>query len=249
MKNKRWSKKDIDYLIKNYPKTHIDVMMEELSMDKTRIQKKAFRMKIKVIKSNTKDCCKCKKTYPKTLEYFFQKEEKQKTKNGIKTYYGLRHICKNCYADNTRIKKQQKRCEELNCDIGDYQKLWRNIKYNAQKKYPETIGLSKNKRRSVIRKMNNGYAYTTYTKYKKDCSLTISLARRKYDYYDKTKLVDNKLGCRVGIINLTDGYIAMTLGFKVKDVPKEIIETKRLYLQLKREIGETNLTTTTTKTK
>jgi hypothetical protein len=40
-----------------------------------------------------------------------------------------------------------------------------------------------------------------------------------------------------GIVNLTDAYIALTLKAKVKEAPKEMIDFKRLTIQLRRELN------------
>lgn len=182
-----------------------------------------------------KKCNKCEKVYPKTLDYFFQQKTRQKNKNGISIYYGFKHICKKCHSENTKISRQKARCKELNCDLKDYEKR-RWEEYSKKRiKYPEINHLPTNVRTTLRRWIDKGYIFTTYEQYKLDCSLNISLNRRKYTY-DKTKIVDKKLQNRSQIINLTDAYIAYTMGFKVSEVPKEIIETKRLLIKLKREL-------------
>ena len=52
----------------------------------------------------------------------------------------------------------------------------------------------------------------------------------------RTKYFEKITKSKFNALNLTDEYIANRLRINIKELPKEIIETKRLILQLKREI-------------
>ena len=180
-----------------------------------------------------KRCGTCKIEFPKTEEYFFKKIIKQKNKNREAIYYSFRSVCKICYGKDGNKRRVKKRCEDMNCNIDEYSEYWKK-QYSETRTLIKEISHLPNGVQSVIRKkIKDGYVFTTYDKYRIDCRINLSKAKRKYDYGDIDFIPK---GIQTGIIHLTDAYIALSLKQKVKDVPKEMIEFKRLTIQLKREL-------------
>lgn len=180
-----------------------------------------------------KTCVCCKIEFPKNEDYFFKRVIKNKTKNGIVVYNTFRSFCKKCHAKKTEINRIKKRCEEMNCDISDYRDNWKK-QYSETRTHVKGISnLPKGVQNIIRKKVKSGYLFTTYEKYRIDCRKNISKSARKYDYGDIDFVPKNT---QTGIKYLTDGYIALSLGKKVSEVPKEIIETKRLIIKLKREL-------------
>ena len=188
-----------------------------------------------------KKCGTCGIEFPKTEEYFFKRIIKQKNANGETVKYNsFRSVCKQCHAVKMRDAQRNRRCKEMGCSIDEYEMYWQ--KYQRQKltKHAEIKHLPKSIKANLYKAISKGYKFTTYEKYKKDCRINVSKARRKYDYGD-VDFVPQEEKNRCGIKNLTDGYIAATLKSKVGDLPKEIIEVKRLIIKLKRELNITNI--------
>tara|TARA_R110000868_G_scaffold166814_1_gene400969 strand:- start:2876 stop:3445 length:570 start_codon:yes stop_codon:yes gene_type:complete len=180
-----------------------------------------------------KTCGTCKIEFPKTEEYFFKRTIKQQNKNGLAVYYSFKSQCKKCHGlqgNNIRVKK---RCLEMNCEVLDYNKNWRKQYSDTRILFKEITYLPQGVQNVVRRKIQNGYVFSTYEQYRIDCRKNLSKVRRKYDYGDLDFVPK---GTQTGIKHLTDGYIALTMGLKVKEVPKEFIETRRLTILLKREL-------------
>lgn len=185
----------------------------------------------------TKVCTKCKKEFPKTTDFFYGKVVKQKNKKGISIYYLLRAMCKSCNNEHTEKNRIKKRCLELGCSIDEYEEYWRKDLYQKLKKNPNIhgLGLSSGQINVLNKKIKNGYKFTTVEQYKLDCRANVSKCRRKYNYGDisfvTTKQINQKR-----IENISDSYIANSMGLPVSEVPKEILTTKRLIIKLKREL-------------
>ena len=188
----------------------------------------------------TKICNHCNIEFPSTIKFFFKKIVKQKLANGTTaTYNSFKHICKKCWSINQTNKRRIKRCKEMNCKIEDYKKNYLDQYSRTRSRYPEIRHLRESIRTSIRKWIDNGYKYTTYEQYRLDVKKLHSRRRRKYDYGDCNFVSKENLS-RSAIVNLTDAYIALTLNCKVKEVPKDMIETKRLVLKLKRELKLTN---------
>lgn len=188
----------------------------------------------------TKKCCSCGIEFPKTIEFFHKKISKQKLADGsIATYEGFRSQCKKCKREQEEAHRVQRRCEEMGCDVSEYRENWKKQYSQTRTINPELSFLTRRQRITVRNKIKKGYVFTTHEQYKLDCSKSYSKARRKYDYGD-CDFVLQKDKNRIGIKNLTDGYIALTMKSHVDEIPKEIIEQKRLILTLKRELKLTN---------
>ena len=192
------------------------------------------------IANQTKICTKCKNEYPKTTEYFFKRVRKQKLANGeIAVYNSYRSVCKTCHGIQGNERRIKKRCKEMNCNVENYRENWKKQYSKTRTKYPEIKHLPETVQSTLRKWMDNGYNFTTYEQFRLDVRKNISKYRRKYDYGECDFVPQNERN-RCGIKNLTDGYVAMTLGFRVDEVPKSLIANKRLILKLMRELKMTN---------
>lgn len=189
----------------------------------------------------TKICSECKKILPKSQEFFFTKKYKQKTANGIYEYTCLRSTCKKCHTKISTAKHRAKRFAELGCTLENYKETYFKIIAEKRKKYKE-LDIPQKKRTYILKKIRNGYNYTSIEKYnedKKDYQIKSGLLRRKYDYETTEKLTVKMQNQKQHEV-LTDAIIALSLGFSVKEIPKEIIEIQRNIILLKRQAGMTH---------
>jgi hypothetical protein len=167
-----------------------------------------------------KTCIDCKIEYPKTLEYFH--------KNGK----GLISYCKKC--NIKRIKEYRiKNPNHAKKTSFNYYQNNKEIIINKIKEYRIN-----NKEKLNVKKKE------TSKKYRKNNRETIKEKAKKYRENNKEKAKEyrennkekfkqyHKNMCE----NLTDYYIKVRLKKTKEDIPNEIIETKRLTLQLKREL-------------
>lgn len=182
-----------------------------------------------------KKCTCCNLEFPKTEDYFFAKIIKQQNKSGLAIYHSFRAICKNCNNKKGEANRIKKRCKEMNCDISDYRENWKKQYSETRTFVKEITNLPKGVQGVIRKKIKDGYVFTNYEQYRIYCRKNVSRVKRKYDYGNVDFVPKEKLS-KSGIINLTDAYIALTLKAKVKEIPKEIIETKRLTILLKRTL-------------
>jgi hypothetical protein len=192
-----------------------------------------INQKINKIKDIIKKCTSCNLEFPKTDEYFFAKITKQQTKNGLAIYHSFRAICKKCNGKKGEENRLKKRCKEMNCDVSQYRENWKKQYSETRTIIKEISHLPKGVQSVIRTKIKNGYVFTTYEKYRIDCRKNLSKSHRKYDYGDLDFVPK---GTQTGIKHLTDAYIALCLKAKVKEVPKEMLEFKRLTIQIKREL-------------
>ena len=180
-----------------------------------------------------KKCTCCNLEFLKTNDYFFEKVIRQQIKSGLAIYHSFRAVCKSCHAKKGEANRIKKRCKEMNCDVSDYRVNWKK-QYSETRTFVKEIShLPKGCQNVLRKKIKYGYVFTNYEQYRIDCRKNVSLSARKYDYGDLDFVPK---GTQTGIKYLTDGYIAMTLKAKVKEVPKEMIYFKRLTIQIKREL-------------
>lgn len=180
-----------------------------------------------------KKCTCCNLEFPKTEDYFFAKVIKQQNKSGLAIYHSFRAICKRCNNKKTEANRIKKRCKEMNCDVSDYRENWKKQYSETRTLVKEISHLPKGVQSVIRKKIKDGYVFTNYEQYRIDCRKNVSKVKRKYEY-GNIDFVPK--GIQTGIKYLTDGYISLTLKAKVKEVPKEMIEFKRLTIQLKREL-------------
>jgi hypothetical protein len=195
---------------------------------------------MKMKNDNFKKCTSCNLEFPKTKDYFFARVIKQQNKSGLAIYHSFKSICKSCNNIKSEENRIKKRCKEMNCDISDYRENWKKQYSETRTLVKEISHLPKGVKSIIRKKIKNGYIFTNYEQYKIDCRKNISQVMRKYDYGD-VDFVPKEKRDKTGIVNLTDAYIALTLKAKVNEVPKEVIETKRLIIQLKRELKSNNI--------
>lgn len=192
-----------------------------------------------------KTCCTCEKEFPKTTDYFFKKTIKQKNKSGVATYYSFRSDCKTCHGKKGSKRRIKNRCLELECDVSKYREHWK-------KQYSETRTIdteAKNKltkgQYNVYKKMLKDGVVNTLEDYKSKVYKNKHSKPwlRKNHYSGKVFLSEEERQRKNNenkIKNISDAYIVNYLGFKIADVPKEIIEQKRLIIKLKRITNQTN---------
>jgi len=182
-----------------------------------------------------KTCNTCKKEFPKTTEYFFNKVIKQKLSNGKTAVYNcLRSDCKKCHGKKGMEIKIKKRCVQLKCNVSDYRENWKKQYSETRTHFKEFKNYPLDTRKRMNQYKIQGKDISTYENYRKLGRFKLSQIRRKYDY-GNVNIVSKKQLSRSHIDNLTDAYIALTLNKKVSELPKEMIETKRLIIKLKRE--------------
>ena len=193
-----------------------------------------------------KTCGTCKKKLPKNKDYFFVRTSKQKLASGkIAIYKGFRSNCKKCHAVKGEEIRIKKRCKELDCDIYDYRENWK-------KQYSKTRTIN-----LLAKKELTEGQYNTYKSHvKKGLSFDLKEHKervytnkhskpwlRKFNYEGRVFLEDKERRNKTNkhkIENITDTYIVNYLGYKKGELPKELIETKRLLIKLKRELNTTN---------
>ena len=201
---------------------------------------------IPIPKKTEKVCGHCKETFPLTGEYFFTKITKAGTivsKTGkpiSKDCIVFRSICKKCHNIQDLERKHKKVMFANNLStLEDLKKFQKNnfIQGNLKRRkysYPQDLPeIKKEKYRKIIKL---GFDPETYdTEWKKQW-LEKTKANRKYKYpveYDVVpRSVINKHISEI----MTDGFIANRLGFKLEDIPQEIIELKRKQLKFYRDV-------------
>lgn len=200
-----------------------------------------------VPKKTEKACSNCKEVFPLTGEYFYKKVTKKGTiikgKPLSVDSISFRHVCKKCNGLMTMQRKDKKLMikygvsteEELKA-IKMNNKLTagkKNLKYN----YPE--GSTKKEKAKYIKVFAKGYDLETYQEEWKKRWLEKTKANRKYDYPEEYKNVDKlpkSVVLKMQSEHMNDGFIANRLGFKLEDVPQEILELKRKQLKFYRYV-------------
>jgi hypothetical protein len=189
----------------------------------------------------TKYCGGCKKDFPKTNEFFHAKTTKQKLKNGtVAIYQGFRSVCKKCHVIKSVDRCRKKRCKELGCSLDEYESVYRAQRSLSKMKYTELIDIPTASRGRIIRRMDNGYVFTTPEQYKIDWRKDISSARRKYDY-GEVDFVTRKMAQAMQTKHLTKARLALGTNFSANDLPEDIYELKKTIILLKRELKQNNV--------
>jgi len=198
---------------------------------------------VKEIKK-TKTCSRCGNEFPLNDTYFFKKVIKQELANGeIAVYYGYRHLCKKCHAAVTLEKKRKKRYKELGCTESGYKAAYIEQQRFKKIKFKELANVDDKTRAKILRVFRKYgkmfYSEEDYDQHLIEVRKQASLKHRKYDY-GNADFITPKMSSEKYMLNLTNARMAQSLGMSVKDVPEEIIETKRLTIKLKRELGLTH---------
>jgi len=208
-----------------------------------------------------KTCSKCKQTMPATTEYFYvQKRGK----------HGIKSTCKECdkaanrkrrsspearekhrlYAIEWR-KNNPERTKEINKACRDRNKerinrerrerYWNDPEFRAkkieqEKRYKESGGrAASNRKPENMEKARIRSRKRRQDPEKKahDYKRNQQWRRDNKDYLDKLHAKNRN--------QLAPSYVAQTLKMSVKDLTPEVLETKRLIIQLKRELKKNNV--------
>jgi hypothetical protein len=204
-------------------------------------------------KAINKTCGLCKKEFPRTEDYFFIKVIRQKLAGGeIAIYYSFRSDCKKCHGLKGKKRKHKHKSLEHNCTVEEYAqkaKLIGNIRrWEGKRKYHflDDLPISNIKKEWIKQIIRQGYSFTTYEQLladRKEYRKSVMDKKRKIPlpkgFYRLKDIPDKE---RKYLINrrLTEGRLANWLGFKVGELPKEVIETKRLIVELRRIINNNN---------
>ena len=191
---------------------------------------------------SVKTCTCCNVQFPKTEEHFFKKVVKQQNKNGIGIYYSFTAICKKCHGKKGEENRIKKRCLEMNCNVSEYKEKWKE-QYSETRtkdkvsKSQLTINQYSRFLKSGLKEVNIFKDEIEKSKIERDKRISeISKSNRKY-FTDEDKRLALRKYAKNECERLTDSYIANVVMKKpVKELSKEIIETKRLIIQLKREL-------------
>lgn len=191
---------------------------------------------------NIKTCTCCNISFSKTKDYFFVKKIKQQNKSGLAIYYSFKSICKKCHGKKGEENRIKKRCLEMNCNVSDYEEKWKE-QYsktrtkNGLAKSQLTINQYSRFLKSGLKEVNLFKDKTEKSKIERDKRISeISKNKRKY-FTDEDKRIALRGYAKNERERLTDSYIANVVMKKpIKELSKEIIETKRIIIQLKREL-------------
>lgn len=188
-----------------------------------------------------KKCTCCNLEFPKTEDYFFRKTEKQKLASGkIATYHSFRAFCKKCHGKKNEERRIKGRCKVLNCDVSDYRENWKKQYSETRANDFEALSCLSSGQYNNYLKLKKKGLVNNYQDYLNSRSLRISEAAKKRGEQSKWhgKLKERRKEERQRQKErLTDSYVANVVMKKtVKEVPKEMIEFKRLTIQLKREL-------------
>jgi len=199
-----------------------------------------------------KTCGNCNNEYPKTTEYFFIRKIKQKLSTGeIAVYNSFRSNCIKCHKIKAEKRRVEKRCKELNCDVKDYRKNWkqqytetRTIDlYSKEKLTQGQYGFFRTLLKANFVADLESYFKRVIESKKQRNERIRNEALSKKKYFTKE---DKRLALRMYAKNdkdrLTDSYISNQVMKKnISELSPEIIETKRLTIQLKRELKINNI--------
>jgi hypothetical protein len=217
-----------------------------------------FKLKYQPIPKKTEKVCgHCKETFPLTSEYFYTKTTKAGTivKKGCppisKDSISFRSVCKICNTKQGFIRDRKKLMIKYNVSS---EKELDEIIYNMRRKsgilgthanlnipskrrkyeYPINASIAEMQRIRLIR--DKGFDPETYHTEWKKVWLQKQKANRKYDYPEDLDIIPRAMVQKQVSLNLTDAFIANRLGFKVSEVPQDIIELKRKQLKLYRDV-------------
>jgi len=201
---------------------------------------------IPIPKKTEKVCGHCKETFPLTGEYFFTKITKAGTivsKNGkpiSKDCIGFKSVCKKCHSIQDLERKHKKIMLANNLStLEDLKKFQKNnfIQVHAKRrKYDYSQDLTEMEKMRYRKIVKSGYDPETYDAEWKKQWLEKTKANRKYDYPDGYDVVPKSLIQKAVSDHMTDSFIANRLGFKLEDVPVDVLELKRKQLKFYRDV-------------
>jgi len=212
---------------------------------------------VPIPKKTEKQCGRCKEIFPLTSEYFYTKTTKKGTIIGGKPLSAdctsFRSTCKTCHTAQGYAKKRAKLLIKYN--ISTYEELdkiiyemrtragikgaYANLNLPSKRRkynYPENA--TPYEMQNIRKIYDKGYDPATYQDEWKKRWLESQKKNRKYKYPEEFDKVPRNLVLKAVSENLTDAFIANRLGFKLEDVPQEIIELKRKQLKFYRYVKE-----------
>lgn len=212
---------------------------------------------VPIPKKTEKVCGRCKITFPLTDEYFFKKLTKKGTLINGKPLradsISYRSVCKNCNNAQNYARQRAKLLIKYNASsyeeldeiiyamrtragmLGAYASL--NVPSKRRKyQYPPNASIAEMQR---IRKIyDRGFDPSTYNTEWRKKWLDAQKRNRKHDYPEEYDIIPQKLKSKAQSDALKDGFIANRLGFKLEDVPQELLELKRKQLKFYRYVKE-----------
>ena len=202
-----------------------------------------------MIKKLEKTCGKCKQVFPLTNDNFHTKVTKKGTiingKPLLNDSVSFRSTCRTCHNKKTSENCLKKRMLKNNITSKDE---YNSHVYNTRVKCAKmgtavNIGKPSKKRKYVypenstlkeiqkIRQIKDkGYEPETYQiDWKKDWLKKMHMLR-KYDYNTNNDKLSSSEINKMQRLYLTDAILANSLGFRLSEVPKDILELKRKQL-------------------
>lgn len=208
-----------------------------------------------------KICTKCKKEFPAILEYW-HKQEKGK--------FGLRSICKVCSSkaikeyrkksyvkENHRIRvaEWRKRNPEKEKEIRDRCYIKNKERFNKERrdKYKNDPEYKRRRIECEKRYKESGRRYEMNNKPEQREKARKRSKKRRSDpikkEHDYKRMAEWRDENRDFLIkkhrekrkNLAPSYVAQSMRMSVNDITPEIYETKKLIIQLKRELKNNNI--------
>jgi hypothetical protein len=189
-----------------------------------------------------KKCTICKKEFLKNEDNFFYKKDKYKLIDGtFKNFLKCCSSCKRCHSIKKTEITRKKRCEELNCSLDEYNKKWKLEIGLKNRKFKEAFNHPKYK--ILLYNVNKGYIFSSIRQFEEDLKNNLFI-RRRIKKITKIKIADDlllsdlpkkersSLEKEYRNTILTDGLVANRLGFKVSEISKDHIQTKRLIIQI-----------------
>lgn len=210
-----------------------------------------------VPKKTEKQCGNCKKIFPLTSEYFYTKTTKKGTIINDKPLSAdstsFRSTCKKCHTTQGYARERAKLLIKYN--ISSYEELdkliyamrtkagmkgaYANLNVPSKRRkyqYPENA--TPNEMDKIRRIYKKGYELATYQDEWKKNWLKKTKENRKYVYFEEYDKLPRSLINKAVSEALTDSIVANRLGFKLEDVPQELLELKRKQLKFYRYVKE-----------
>jgi hypothetical protein len=195
-------------------------------------------------KAEFKCCTGCNITYPRNEEYFFKNVIKKPLKNGsIGSWNSFQSICKKCSYIQKALRHRKKRCLEMGCELSQFEEFSKEKMAEKLRKDPIarnklTLGQYRNFLSSGEKDAEAYLKRLEENIVTRDKRITdIAKGKRKY-FTDEERRSAMRQYSKNQQDKVTNSYVVNSvMNLRIGDVSKEIIETKRLVIQLKRELN------------